>query len=77
MSIEPGYSGQRFRPDALGRIERLRSLVDCLVQVDGGVTSENVRAAHDAGADLLVAGTSIFGAGDIGGAYRGLVEAVG
>jgi ribulose-phosphate 3-epimerase len=76
MSIEPGYSGQEFLPEALGRIERLRSLVDCPVQVDGGITDENVRAAHDAGAGLLVAGNSIFGANDITRAYRGLVQAV-
>ena len=76
MSIEPGYSGQKFMPEALGRLERLRSLVDCLVQVDGGITHENAGAAHEAGADLLVAGTSIFGADDIAHAYRGLVQAV-
>ncbi len=76
MSIEPGYSGQEFMEEALPRIERLHALVDCRVQVDGGITGENVRAAHDAGADLLVAGTSIFGADDLAGAYRGLVEAV-
>jgi len=75
MSIEPGYSGQEFMDDALGRIERLRSLIDCRVQVDGGITRENVSAARDAGADLLVAGTSIFGKDDIAAAYRGLVEA--
>ena len=76
MSIEPGYSGQKFMPEALGRLERLRSLVDCLVQVDGGITHENAGAAHEAGADLLVAGTSIFAADDLARAYRGLVEAV-
>jgi ribulose-phosphate 3-epimerase len=76
MSIEPGYSGQEFMADALARIERLRSLVDCSVQVDGGITGENVRAAREAGADLLVAGTSIFGADDIAAAYRSLVRAV-
>ena len=75
MSIEPGYSGQQFMEDALGRIERLRTLVDCRIQVDGGITAENVRAAREAGADLFVAGTSIFGADDLAGAYRGLVEA--
>jgi ribulose-phosphate 3-epimerase len=76
MSIEPGYSGQKFMPEALPRLERLRSLVDCFVQVDGGITHENAGAAHEAGADLLVAGTSIFGADDIAHAYRGLVDAV-
>jgi ribulose-phosphate 3-epimerase len=76
MSIEPGYSGQKFMPEALGRLERLRALVDCFVQVDGGITHENLGAAHEAGADLLVAGTSVFGADDVAHAYRGLVEAV-
>jgi ribulose-phosphate 3-epimerase len=75
MSIEPGYSGQKFMPEALARLERLRSLVDCFVQVDGGITFENAGAAHEAGADLLVAGTSIFGAADLAHAYRALVEA--
>ena len=46
------------------------------VQVDGGVGPDNVRALHDAGADLLVAGTSIFGQEDLPRAYRGLVQAV-
>jgi ribulose-phosphate 3-epimerase len=76
MSIVPGYSGQEFMEEAYGRIERLRALVDCFVQVDGGVKPENVRQVHDAGADLLVVGSGIFGSEDLTRAYRGLVEAV-
>ena len=76
MSIEPGYSGQEFMDDAYGRIERLRGLVDCLVQVDGGVKAENARRVRDAGADLLVVGSGIFAADDIGAAYRDLAQAV-
>ena len=76
MSIEPGYSGQEFMEDAYGRIERLRGLVDCLVQVDGGVKRENAKSVHDAGADLLVVGSGIFAADDIGVAYRELIQAV-
>ena len=76
MSIEPGYSGQEFMEDAYPRIERLRGLVDCLVQVDGGVKEENVRAVRDAGADLLVVGSGIFAADDPGRAYAELVQAV-
>jgi ribulose-phosphate 3-epimerase len=75
MSIEPGYSGQKFMPEALGRIEHLRSLVDCFVQVDGGITLANAGEAREAGADLLVAGTSIFGADDLAHAHRALAEA--
>jgi ribulose-phosphate 3-epimerase len=76
MSIVPGYSGQELLEDAYARIERLRSLVDCYVQVDGGVNQENVRAVHDAGADLLVVGSGIFAREDLPRAYRRLVQAL-
>ncbi len=76
MSIEPGYSGQELMTDAYARIERLRGLVDCLVQVDGGVKPDNVRRVRDAGADLLVVGSGIFAAEELGRAYRELVQAV-
>jgi ribulose-phosphate 3-epimerase len=76
MSIEPGYSGQPFMPEALGRIERLRGLLPDgkPIQVDGGVGQDNVGLLRRAGASLFVAGTSIFGRDDIAGAYRGLVD---
>jgi ribulose-phosphate 3-epimerase len=79
MSIEPGYSGQEFMPDALERIERLRSLLpeNVRVQVDGGVNEETIGKARSAGADLLVAGSAIFWRDDPGAAYRDLVAAVG
>jgi ribulose-phosphate 3-epimerase len=76
MSIVPGYSGQELMEDAYARIERLRSLVDCYVQVDGGVNQDNVRAVHDAGADLLVVGSGIFAREDLPRAYRRLVHAL-
>jgi ribulose-phosphate 3-epimerase len=77
MSIEPGYSGQAFMPEAIPRIERLRALLreEQHVQVDGGVGADNVGRLREAGADLLVAGTSIFGADDIAQAYRSLADA--
>ncbi|MGH3116183.1 MAG: ribulose-phosphate 3-epimerase [Gaiellales bacterium] len=75
MSIEPGYSGQPFMPEAIPRVQRLRSLLPAgkHVQVDGGVGRDNVPQLRAAGADLLVAGTSIFGADDISQACRELV----
>ena len=76
MSIEPGYSGQELMESSYGRIEQLRGLVDCLVQVDGGIKPENVRRVRDAGADLLVVGSGIFAADDVGRAYGELVQAV-
>jgi ribulose-phosphate 3-epimerase len=77
MSIEPGYSGQQFMPEAFERLRRLRELLPESVhlQVDGGVNRENIRAAHEAGANLLVAATAVFHDGDIREAYRGLVAA--
>ena len=76
MSIEPGYSGQKFMPEALDRLRTTRSSLppETLVQVDGGIEPHNVKAAREAGASLLVAGTSVFGHDDIAAAYRGLLE---
>jgi ribulose-phosphate 3-epimerase len=76
MSIQPGYSGQAFMPEALRRIETLAALVDVPIQVDGGVGRENVEALHAAGASLFVAGSAIFGASDPAEAYRALAAAV-
>ena len=66
MSIHPGYSGQQFMPDALQRVSRLRALLpdDVRLQVDGGVNRDTIRAACDAGADLLVAGSAVFWGND-------------
>jgi ribulose-phosphate 3-epimerase len=76
MSIHPGYSGQEFRPDAIGRLQDLRGQLpeSVHVQVDGGITGDNIRAVHDAGADLIVCGSAIFGTDDPPGEYRRLVE---
>ena len=78
MSIHPGYSGQAFMPDALGRVEELRAALPTgvRIQVDGGINPETARAARDAGADLLVAGSAVFWREDPGAAYRELVEVV-
>jgi ribulose-phosphate 3-epimerase len=78
MSIVPGYSGQAFMPEALERIARLRSLLPAgvRVQVDGGVNVETARAARDAGADLLVAGSAVFWQDDPASAYRQLLAEV-
>jgi ribulose-phosphate 3-epimerase len=78
MSIHPGYSGQEFMEDAIGRIRRLREALpdDVLIQVDGGIDSDNVRAVYDAGARLMVAGNAIFGHEDKPRAYRRLVQAL-
>ena len=78
MSIHPGYSGQEFMPEALPRLRETRSLLPdhIFLQVDGGITDENVRSAHEAGASLIVAGSSIFAREDLPRAYRRLVQAL-
>jgi len=76
MSIEPGYSGQKFMPEAYERIRTTRSLLpaDVPVQVDGGIGPDNIRAVREAGATLFVAGSSIFGREDLPRAYRRLLQ---
>jgi ribulose-phosphate 3-epimerase len=79
MSIHPGYSGQEFMPESF---ERIRAVHDqrpagVHVQVDGGVTNQNIRSIYDAGARLIVAGSAIFAHEDLPGAYRRLVQALG
>ena len=78
MSIHPGYSGQQFMPEAIPRVRELRGLLPegMHVQVDGGVGPDNVAELRDAGANLLVAGTSIFGREDLARAYRRLVQSL-
>jgi len=76
MSIEPGYSGQEFMPEAIDRIRTLRSVLprEVHVQVDGGIGPDNIKAVRDAGATLFVAGTSIFAREDLPRAYRRLLQ---
>jgi ribulose-phosphate 3-epimerase len=78
MSIQPGYSGQEFMEGSLERIARTRELLPetIQVQVDGGVDNDNVRSVYDAGATLIVAGSSIFHREDLQRSYRRLVQAL-
>jgi ribulose-phosphate 3-epimerase len=78
MSIQPGYSGQEFMEGSLERIARTRELLPetIHIQVDGGVGNDNVRSVYDAGATLIVAGSSIFHREDLQRSYRRLVQAL-
>jgi ribulose-phosphate 3-epimerase len=78
MGVHPGYSGQAYIPETTDRLRRLRELLppDVHIQVDGGVGMENVRSLREAGADLFVAGSSVFAHEDTVAAYRELAEAV-
>jgi ribulose-phosphate 3-epimerase len=78
MSIHPGYSGQEFLPESLWRIDRLRKQLpsSLFVQVDGGITAENIADVRKVGAQLVVAGSAIFDMEDLPRAYRRLVRAL-
>jgi ribulose-phosphate 3-epimerase len=81
MSVNPGFGGQAFIPDALRKLAEARDLIggrDIDLEVDGGVGTENAHALAVAGADLFVAGTSIFHANDpktYGGRIKALRDA--
>lgn len=65
MSVEPGFGGQVFMPEAYDRIRQLRSYIDenhfsVTIEVDGGVGKKNVREVIEAGADIFVAGSAVF-----------------
>jgi len=69
MSVNPGWGGQRFIPYVKNKVRALRGLLSArscraLIEVDGGVTEENIAGLASAGADILVAGNAVFGAGD-------------
>lgn len=81
MSVEPGFGGQSFMPGVLSKIERLRERVENLglatdIEIDGGITVENVGLAASAGANVFVAGTAIFGAADPALAAKELRRAI-
>lgn len=78
MSVEPGLGGQAFIPDSLDKIRRLRELLDAQgltadLEVDGGVYHSNVREVLDAGANVIVSGSSVF-RGNIGENVSGFME---
>ena len=74
MSVNPGWGGQSYIPASTGRIARLRELLppEVVLEVDGGVSLETIDEARSAGADLFVAGSSVFGAPDPAAAFAAL-----
>ncbi|MFA5168202.1 MAG: ribulose-phosphate 3-epimerase [Candidatus Omnitrophota bacterium] len=64
MSVEPGFGGQSFMPDTMEKIKVLRPKFQGLISVDGGIGAGNASQALEAGADILVAGSAVFGKSD-------------
>ena len=77
MSVNPGFGGQSFIPEALKKLSIARRMInesgrDILLEVDGGIKVDNIRAAAEAGADTFVAGSAIFGQPD----YKAVIDAM-
>ncbi|WP_233525623.1 ribulose-phosphate 3-epimerase [Chitinophaga silvisoli] len=77
MSVNPGFGGQHFIDQSLTKIKQLRALIEAhqahaLIEVDGGITTENAAEIIAAGADVLVAGSSVFNAPDPAAAIKAL-----
>lgn len=82
MTVNPGFGGQAFLPEMLPKIAALRALchergLDPHIEVDGGQDADTIRRTTEAGADVIVAGTAIFGGGDYAAAIAGMRSAAG
>ncbi|MCO1658789.1 ribulose-phosphate 3-epimerase [Pseudonocardia humida] len=81
MSVEPGFGGQEFMPEVLDKVRTARRLVDTghltlLVEIDGGINTETVEAAAEAGVDCFVAGSAVYGADRPDAAVRAMREQI-
>ena len=73
MTVEPGFSGQKFMPDMMSKVRALRDKYPALhIQVDGGLSPDTVEVAAEAGANVIVAASAIFGAKD----RKGVIDAL-
>ncbi len=80
MSVNPGFGGQQFIPTSVEKIRRLSQTIRerglrVRIEVDGGVDKENIGRLAAAGAEIFVAGTSVYGQGDPTRAVRDLLNA--
>ena len=77
MTVEPGFGGQKFMADMMPKVRAIRALLDeqnpsCDLEVDGGIDPETAPTAIGAGANVLVAGSAVYGAADIPGRIAAL-----
>jgi ribulose-phosphate 3-epimerase len=80
MSVNPGFGGQKFIPTSVDKVRRLRRMIeerqlDTRIEIDGGIDLENIASVVAAGAEIIVAGSAVFGVGNPEAAVRGLREA--
>jgi ribulose-phosphate 3-epimerase len=77
MTVEPGFGGQSFMASELPKVAELRKRYpDLNIEVDGGLSEETIDEAADAGANVIVAGSAVFGAKDPGQIVRALRDVV-
>jgi ribulose-phosphate 3-epimerase len=81
MSVNPGFGGQKFIPSSLKKIRELKEMKerrnpDLVIEVDGGIIPENIKTVTDAGVELVVAGSAVFGAPDIKKRVKELLDAI-
>lgn len=79
MSVNPGFGGQRFVPTMLDKLRRLKRMIaerslDVRIEIDGGIDETNIGEIVEAGAEMIVAGSAVFGGGEPEKAVRGLLE---
>jgi ribulose-phosphate 3-epimerase len=79
MSVNPGFGGQKFIPGCLDKIRRLKAMIDARslnvrIEVDGGIGAGNIGEIVEAGAEIIVAGSAVYGSGDPAASVRQLIE---
>ena len=77
MSVEPGFGGQKFMPEMLEKVRKLRRAIDeqgldTVIEIDGGISPETIKAAAEAGCDAFVAGSAVFKSDDPAGVVKQL-----
>ena len=82
MSVNPGFGGQKFLPSTLKKLVKVRRVIDdaglpIRLEVDGGISVENIREVADAGADMFVAGSAIFNSNDYSATIRAMRKELG
>ena len=80
MTVEPGFGGQSFMADQIGKINRIRAMIgerDIDLEVDGGINTETIKSVVEAGADVLVAGSAVFKGDDYAATIGALRAAAG
>ena len=80
MSVNPGFGGQKFIPTSLDKVRRLRRMIDerglaTRIEIDGGIDADNIKEIVEAGAEIIVAGSAVFGEGKPEESVKKLIDA--